>query len=113
LGQFCYTVKAAETPINSGNQNGSIVPFQVRMKVQDKETGEISFREPLLGKDEGNRADTASQLKPVHEGGVITGGNASQLSDGVSAFVLTKARLAEQRGLELCSDHGSSPPSIH
>lgn len=81
-----------------------IVPFQARMKVQDKETGEISFRDLLLGKDEGNRADTTyeglSQLKPVIEGGLITGGNASQLSDGASACVLTEARFAEQRGLE-------------
>ncbi|MGK0129834.1 acetyl-CoA C-acyltransferase [Pseudomonas aeruginosa] len=84
--------------------DNEIVPFQARMKLQDKETGEISFRELLLGKDEGNRADTTydglSQLKPVLEGGVITGGNASQLSDGASACVLTEARFAEQRGLE-------------
>lgn len=80
-----------------------IVPFQARMKLQDKETGEISFRDLLLSKDEGNRPDTTydglSQLKPVVEGGVITGGNASQLSDGASACVLTDARFAERRGL--------------
>ena len=84
--------------------DNEIVPFQARMKLQDKETGEISFRELLLGKDEGNRPDTTydglSQLKTVLEGGVVTGGNASQLSDGASACVLTEARFAEQRGLE-------------
>lgn len=84
--------------------DAEIVPFQVRMKVQDKNTGEISFKDVLLSKDEGNRADTTydglSQLKPVIEGGVITGGNASQLSDGASACVLVEARFAERRGLE-------------
>jgi acetyl-CoA C-acetyltransferase len=33
------------------------------------------------------------------EGGVITAGNASQLSDGASAAVLMEASLAEKRGL--------------
>ncbi|MCF5686821.1 acetyl-CoA C-acyltransferase [Pseudomonas sp. PA-1-3F] len=83
--------------------NEEIVPFQARMKLQDKETGVISFRDLLLSKDEGNRPDTTydglSQLKPVVDGGVITGGNASQLSDGASACVLTEARFAERRGL--------------
>jgi len=36
----------------------------------------------------------------VIEGGVITAGNASQLSDGASACVLMSGKLAEQRGLE-------------
>ena len=39
-------------------------------------------------------------LKPVIDGGVITAGNASQLSDGASAAVLMEASLAEKRGLE-------------
>jgi acetyl-CoA acetyltransferase family protein len=36
----------------------------------------------------------------VLEGGVVTAGNASQLSDGAAACVLMEARLAEKRGLE-------------
>ncbi|MNP00185.1 3-ketoacyl-CoA thiolase [compost metagenome] len=39
-------------------------------------------------------------MKAVLEGGCITAGNASQLSDGASACVLMDARLAEQRNLE-------------
>jgi acetyl-CoA C-acetyltransferase/acetyl-CoA acyltransferase len=38
-------------------------------------------------------------LAPVIEGGSVTAGNASQLSDGASACVLVEAKLAEQRGL--------------
>ena len=68
------------------------------MKVQDKETGEISDKEVMLEKDEGNRPSTniegLSSLSPVFkngltmsEGGYITAGNASQLSDGASASV--------------------------
>jgi acetyl-CoA acetyltransferase family protein len=38
-------------------------------------------------------------LKPVLEGGTVTAGNASQLSDGTSALVLTERATAERRGL--------------
>ena len=52
---------------------------------------------------EGNRPDTAieglSSLKPVLEGGLITAGNASQLSDGASACVLMDGQMAQRRGL--------------
>ena len=56
-----------------------------------------------LTKDEGNRPGTQlenlSGLNAVREGGSITAGNASQLSDGASACVLMDSQLAEQRGL--------------
>lgn len=89
-------------------QNGifddEIVAIQTKMKIQNKETGELSFKEILLSQDEGNRADTTlaglASLKPVIEGGVITGGNASQLSDGASACVIVESKLAERQGLE-------------
>ena len=61
------------------------------------------FRSVTLAKDEGNRPDTnldgLSSLKPVREGGVITAGNASQLSDGASAAVVMEASEAAKRGL--------------
>ena len=40
------------------------------------------------------------KLNPVIEGGTITAGNASQLSDGAAACVVMDARLASQRNLE-------------
>jgi acetyl-CoA C-acetyltransferase len=64
----------------------------------------VAYEEVTLAKDEGNRPDTTLEglqnLKPVFEGGNITAGNASQLSDGASASVVMDAKLAEQRGLE-------------
>lgn len=81
-----------------------IVPFQTTMIVKNKETGEISSTPVTIDRDEGNRPDTTyeslSALKPVIEGGVITAGNASQLSDGASACILMEARAAARRGLE-------------
>jgi acetyl-CoA C-acetyltransferase len=80
-----------------------IVPLPTTKKVVDKET-KAERREPVtLKSDEGNRPDTTLEgltaLAPVREGGFITAGNASQLSDGASVCVVMNATLAEKRGL--------------
>jgi acetyl-CoA C-acetyltransferase len=89
---------------DAGAFDTEIAPMKTTKGVMDKETKEISFHEVTLEKDEGNRADTTLEglqsLKPVFEGGHITAGNASQLSDGASASVIMDSRLAEKRGLE-------------
>ena len=86
-----------------GRFDAEIVAFSTEMAVVDKASGAISLRRVTLDRDEGNRPDTALEglnaLKPVLEGGVITAGNASQLSDGASACVLMDAGLAQRRGL--------------
>ena len=88
----------------AGRFDDEIVPLQSSMGIMDKETKEISFLDVKLDKDEGNRPTTTleglSGLKPVREDGVITAGNASQLSDGASAAVLMEASVASSRGLE-------------
>jgi acetyl-CoA C-acetyltransferase len=88
----------------AGRFDDEIVPLPSQMGVMNKETGEITFRDVVLEKDEGNRPDTTldglSGLKTVRENGHITAGNASQLSDGASASVVMEASLAEKRGLE-------------
>ncbi len=87
----------------AGKFDDEIVPVTATKLIQDRETGAISEQEVTLTKDEGNRPSTnlegLSGLKTVREGGAITGGNASQLSDGAAAVVLMDRKLAEQRGL--------------
>lgn len=89
---------------SAGLFDGEIVPVTATKQVVDKATGAVSFEDVTLRLDEGNRAQTVledlTRLKPVVEGGCITAGNASQLSDGASACVLMDGRLAEQRNLE-------------
>ena len=86
-----------------GRFDAEIVPITAAMAVTDKETKAISYREVTLAKDEGNRPDTTlaslGALAPVIDGGTVTAGNASQLSDGASACVLMEAKLAERRGI--------------
>ena len=88
----------------AGRFDAEIVPLPSSMGVLDKETGQVSFRDVLLERDEGNRPETTLEglagLRTVRENGHITAGNASQLSDGASAAVVMEARLAEKRGLE-------------
>lgn len=95
----------------AGKFDDEIVPMTSIMKVQDRDTKEISDREVTLAKDEGNRPGTSAEslasLNPVFkdgmtikEGKFITAGNASQLSDGASACVVMEAKAAEKAGLE-------------
>ncbi|MEM1142320.1 MAG: acetyl-CoA C-acyltransferase [Pseudomonadota bacterium] len=86
-----------------GRYDAEITPVTCKRIVWDKETGEQSEAEATVSRDEGIRATTAeglAGLKTVIEGGTITAGNASQLSDGAAAQVVMDSKLAEQRGLE-------------
>ncbi len=95
----------------AGRFDDEIVPLTTIMKMQNKETGEITEHEVTLDKDEGNRPSTTAEslagLQPVFKDGIhisegqyITAGNASQLSDGASAAVLMEAAAAERQGLQ-------------
>jgi acetyl-CoA C-acetyltransferase len=92
----------------AGQQAGrfadEIAPLPTIRKIVDKNTKAESQEPVILESDEGNRPDTTLEglavLAPVREGGFITAGNASQLSDGASACVVMSATLAEKRGLD-------------
>ncbi|MEZ5111736.1 MAG: acetyl-CoA C-acyltransferase [Microbacteriaceae bacterium] len=94
----------------AGKFDDEIVPLASRKKIVDRETGEVSYEDVLLTKDEGNRPGTKLEdlagLKAVLPDGTasaissITAGNASQLSDGASASVLMEAGEASRRGLQ-------------
>jgi acetyl-CoA acetyltransferase family protein len=84
-----------------------IAPMKVTRKVTPKE-GDPFEEEFVVEKDECNRPSTTleglSGLKPVfkkaEEGGTVTAGNASQLSDGASATLLMSADRAKQLNIE-------------
>ena len=87
----------------AGAFDEELVAITAIKRVKNRETGEETLEEVTLSKDEGNRpgttAETLGALNPVVEGGVITAGNASQLSDGASACVLMESKMAQQQGL--------------
>ena len=87
----------------AGRYDEEIVPVSCERITWDRETGEQGSAEVTVSADEGIRATTAeglAGLKTVIEGGTITAGNASQLSDGAAAQVVMDARVAEQKGLQ-------------
>jgi acetyl-CoA acetyltransferase family protein len=89
--------------VEAGRFDAELVPIDVTQKLVDKDTKEVSYRNFRFERDEGPRADTTAEglakLKPVQEGGTVTAGNASQISDGASACVIMERQVAERRGL--------------
>jgi acetyl-CoA C-acetyltransferase len=87
-----------------GKLDEEIVAMPSTVAVQDRETRDVTFEEFLLEKDQGNRPQTTLEglagLKTVRDDGVITAGNASQLSDGASAAVVMAADAAAKSGIE-------------
>lgn len=81
--------------MRSGGFDEEIVPVKIKVKKE-----EVEFRQ-----DEGIRPDISleslSKLKPAFkEGGIVTAGNASQLSDGAAAVVVASREFAEERGIK-------------
>lgn len=87
-----------------GRFKEEIAPISTKMAVVDKATKEVSYKDITLSQDEGPRPETTAEglasLKPVREGGSVTAGNASQLSDGASATVIMSAEAAAKKNLK-------------
>lgn len=92
--------------VDAGYISEEIVPMTVPWrKVVDKASGATEVIEGTVDRDECNRPNTTieglSGLGPAfEEGGSVTAGNSSQLSDGASMSLLMSEQRAEQLGLE-------------
>lgn len=87
----------------AGKFADELVPVTCQRNVWDKATGVASLAESTVAADEGLRGTTLEGLqglKTVIEGGTITAGNASQLSDGSSAQLIMDSKVAEKEGLQ-------------
>ena len=85
----------AAAATREGRFDREILPITIKSK---KETIELRH-------DEGIRPDTTleglAKLRPVFkEGGIVTAGNASQISDGSAAVVVASREYAEENGLK-------------
>ena len=94
-----------------GWMSQEIAPLKTRMKLVNKETGEETYEEVIVDRDDCNRpgttVETLAGLKPVFangmvvkEGKYVTAGNASQLSDGAAALVVMEAEEAARRNIK-------------
>lgn len=88
----------------AGVFDAEIVPVEIPQRKGDP---------VLVTADEGVRPDTTvetlARLRPAFsEGGTITAGNASQISDGASAVVLTTRERAEAEGWSVLASVGAA-----
>ena len=93
---------AAKSQIKASKatKNGSFKDEVIQIEIKQKKSDPIIF-----DKDEGIREDTTveklSKLKPFFkENGVVTAGNASQITDGSSAIVVMSKEKAEKKGIK-------------
>ena len=95
------------TAAQKGFIQEEIAPMKVRWEqIIDKTTKETRETEGIVDRDECNRPDTTlaqlNSLGPAfEEGGTVTAGNASQLSDGAALALLMTEKKAEMLGLEI------------
>jgi acetyl-CoA C-acetyltransferase len=107
----------------SGAFTAEIAPVEVAA-IRGASTGPGGGERRTVREDEGVRAtseDALAALRPAFDAqGSITAGNASQLSDGAAALVLTSAAYAREHGLEVlgritaaASVAGPDPSLLH
>ncbi|MCI0710132.1 MAG: acetyl-CoA C-acyltransferase [Chloroflexi bacterium] len=92
----------AAKAVTEGKFDKQITPFTIHEVAY--ENGERVEREYVFDKDEHLRPDTSmeglAKLKPVFkQGGTVTAGNASPLSDGAAAVIIMEAETAAKLGL--------------
>ena len=102
LFSFRSHQKAARA-VDSGLFDPELVPVDVEtLEYADGKAVKRSF---TVRRDEGPRADTSvealARLKPAFkEGGFVTAGNSSQMSDGAAALMVMSAEKAAELGLK-------------
>eukprot|EP01087_Luapelamoeba_hula_P009950 TRINITY_DN259_c0_g1_i1.p1 TRINITY_DN259_c0_g1~~TRINITY_DN259_c0_g1_i1.p1 ORF type:complete len:469 (-),score=70.80 TRINITY_DN259_c0_g1_i1:54-1346(-) len=92
--------KRAAEAIKSGKFKDEIVPVTVELEEKGQK------KNVTVSQDEGVRENTTAEglgklRAAFREGGSTTAGNASQVSDGAAAAIVTKRSVAEARGLPI------------
>jgi acetyl-CoA acyltransferase len=96
-------LKAAKA-VESGLFDPELVPLEVEIVELDEDEKQVT-RTFTFKRDEGPRGDTSlealAKLKPAFkEGGTVTAGNSSQMSDGAAGVVIMSAEKAAKLGLK-------------
>jgi len=100
LGSNLKAARAVET----GLFDPELVPIEVTIKEVGPD-GKEAVRKFTHKRDEGPRGDSTleglAKLRPAFmEGGTVTAGNSSQMSDGAAAVVIMSAQKAQELGLK-------------
>jgi len=113
--------KRAIEAVQSGRFDPEIVPLKVKT-VEIGSDGKAQEKKIIFKRDEGPRADTSlealARLRPAFkEGGTVTAGNSSQMSDGAAGVVIMSRAKADELGVKplvrmLSFAVGGVPPEI-
>jgi acetyl-CoA acyltransferase len=104
----------AAAATEEGRFDDQIVPIETSVASETQRAdGEAVDDDGLVEEDEGIRPDTdvetLSQLPSVFVGdGTVTAGNASQISDGAAATLVTSKEFAEEHGLDVMAHVGDN-----
>jgi len=111
----------AAAAVESGIFDEQIVPLAIEV-VTVPANGHPASKTFTFKRDEGPRADTTlealAKLKPVFkEGGTVTAGNSSQMSDGAAGVIIMSRECADALGLKplarfLSFSVGGVPPEL-
>tara|TARA_B100000678_G_scaffold149194_1_gene124483 strand:+ start:144 stop:1337 length:1194 start_codon:yes stop_codon:yes gene_type:complete len=91
---------------DQGLFDDEIIPMATKMLLKNKETGAEKEVDTIVDKDNCNRPETTleglASLNPVFdpEGGSVTAGNSSQLSDGASVTMVMSEDKAKELGVK-------------
>jgi len=110
----------AALAVETGVFDPQIVPLTV--EIVEPGNGHTMRKTFIFKRDEGPRADTSldalARLKPAFkEGGTVTAGNSSQMSDGAAGVIVMSRAKAESLGLKLLARFvsfavGGVPPEL-
>jgi acetyl-CoA acyltransferase len=94
----------ATAAIDANRFADEIVPVEAVVIESSNGANRPTMRTVMFAVDEGPRRDTSidalAKLRPAfHVAGSVTAGNASQMSDGAAAVIVTSAERAKQLGL--------------
>jgi acetyl-CoA acyltransferase len=100
----CRSHMKAVAAQQAGKFDAELVPVRTAVS-EPGPTGKPVVKEVTLARDEGPRADTTlealAKLKPAFlDGGTVTAGNSSQMTDGAAAVLLTTPEIAAELKLE-------------
>ncbi|MED7789037.1 acetyl-CoA C-acyltransferase [Francisella sp. 19X1-34] len=97
--------RKAVNAIENGYFRDEILPINVDHRKPNEQSGEIINHKKTIATDEGARKDTSAEalakLKPAFaNGGSVTAGNSSQVSDGAAAVILVSEKYLKEYNLK-------------
>jgi acetyl-CoA acyltransferase len=101
----CESHRRAVAAQGEGRWKGGITPLTIERAVPSGNGAKLKTESIVFDRDEGPRSDTSpealAKLRPAFkEGGTVTAGNASQMSDGAAAVLVCERAFADEQGLK-------------